>query len=93
LQHIPAAPTYDERIKPTFYAWSSDTAAVGRNNQYANLNGTSFAAPLAAGIIALYYNMMITDRNISNDSLIKRIRKTAFSPPHFDIDTRWGYGI
>lgn len=91
-----SGPTFDGRIKPDVLAPGHQIlAAIGRNNQYANLNGTSFAAPLAAGMVALAIQYdTLTGRNISNDSLIKRIRKTASSPASFDTTTPgWGYGI
>ncbi|MBL8025879.1 MAG: S8 family serine peptidase [Fibrobacteres bacterium] len=91
-----SGPTFDGRVKPDVLAPGHlISAAVGRTSQYSSLTGTSFAAPLAAGMLALAIQYdTLSGKNLPNDSLIQRIRKTAFSPAGLDTSTLgWGYGI
>ncbi len=91
-----SGPTYDGRIKPDILAPGHLAyCAWGENNAYSRLTGTSFAAPIVAGIAALAMQYSsITSTPITADSLIQRIRKSAFSPIDKDsLVSGWGYGI
>ncbi len=82
-------PTADGRIKPDVMAPGS--GVVGANlapDSYAGKTGTSFSAPLIAGVCAL---MLQQDSLLTPWQVIERLRETATMAN--DPDTLMGWGI
>ncbi len=83
-----AGPTYDGRIKPEVVALGRGVHCASYNGSFGPRNGTSFAAPLVAGAVALildyYENKPVTQ--IRNDLLASADR--ADNP-----DNLYGYGL
>ncbi|MDR0830903.1 MAG: S8 family peptidase [Prevotellaceae bacterium] len=81
-------PSYDMRVKPDICAQGTNAFVVNTSNVLATANGTSFAAPIAAGMAASLWSAM---PNVTNVSLMQKIRESAhrYSNP----DVRYGYGI
>lgn len=83
-------PTFDKRIKPEVVALGVNSygAVSGSTNQYIFGNGTSFAAPIAAGIGALLLSFY---PHLTNAQIRSIILKTASHSGNPDNQT--GYGI
>ncbi len=84
-------PTFDGRIKPDLAAQGVDThvaAADGDPNLYEQLDGTSFAAPLVAGLAACLMQARPTWPPVWIIEALKRTASQAAAP-----DTLLGWGI
>jgi serine protease AprX len=81
-------PSADGQVKPDVCALGVFTAVVGSNGQVGNSSGTSFAAPLMAGMAAC---LVGAHPQRTNMEIIRAIRESAsqFLAP----DTLLGYGI
>lgn len=82
-------PTADGRIKPDVMAPGFGvTGANAGTTSYSGKTGTSFAAPLVAGVCAL---MLQQDPSLTPWEIIERLRKTATRAN--DPDTLMGWGL
>ena len=82
-------PTADGRIKPDVMAQGSGVyTAIAGGESYAGNQGTSFSAPLAAGVCAL---LLQHEPSLTPWQLIERLRSTATMAD--DPDTLMGWGI
>ncbi len=83
-------PTYDGRLKPDVMAMGEDTYTVHPFiiDEYLRLNGTSFSAPLVAGVAALLLEAYPDWTPEKVQSVLRRTAGQAASP-----DTLNGYGI
>jgi len=81
-------PTSDGRIKPDVMARGLGTALIGTNGSVTFGSGTSFSAPLVAGMAAC---LMEAHPQRSNMEVIQSIRESGdrFATP----DTAYGYGV
>ncbi|MDO5735004.1 MAG: S8 family serine peptidase [Propionibacteriaceae bacterium] len=65
--------------------------AIYKNQSYADgIDGTSFAAPIVSGVVAL---MLEADSTMTPDEVRRRLMETADPPPAAVPDSRIGYGI
>ena len=83
-------PTSDGRIKPDLVARGVDTwlvSASGTPDAYLTLDGTSFAAPLVAGLAAC---LMEARPDLSPTGIIRALRETASAHCCPDQDQGWG---
>ena len=80
-------PTYDNRIKPDLTALGHNTKVVSGSGNIVSNNGTSFAAPLIAGLAAGIWQ---ANPDLSNWELIELLKNAGsnYSKP----DTLIGYG-
>jgi len=81
-------PTFDKRIKPTICTQGTLTTLVNTNNDIVKGNGTSFSAPVAAGMAASIWSAF---PNMTNFELMEEIIKSSTN--HNNPDTLCGYGI
>ena len=81
-------PAYDGRIKPNVVAQGKDDVIANTNNTLSQGNGTSYAAPLVAGLAACFWQ---ANPGLNNMEVIKKIEESASQFP-FSSDTL-GYGI
>lgn len=82
-------PTADGRIKPDVMALGSGVyTAIAGGESYAGNQGTSFSAPLAAGVCAL---LLQHEPTLTPWQIIDRLRSTATMAN--DPDTLMGWGI
>lgn len=81
-------PTYDGRIKPDVMACGYDVTVASPNNNFYEGNGTSFAAPVLAGMSACLWQ---ANKNEPAGRIREMIKKTGnyYSNPNND----YGYGI
>lgn len=81
-------PTYDGRIKPNVAAMGYQAAIQGTNGEITTANGTSFSAPIIAGMAACLWQYF---PEFNNMEIIKKIEESGhqFSNP----DNKLGYGI
>ena len=81
-------PSADGQIKPDVVAMGQRTAIMSKRGRVRHSNGTSFAAPLVAGIAAC---LVQAHPNRTNMEVIHAIRESAdrYSTP----DTAYGHGI
>ncbi len=81
-------PTSDDRIKPEVSALGKGTSIVGWNGSLTYGSGTSYAAPLVAGLAAGVWQAY---PDLNNMEIIELIKKgsTQYNSP----DTLIGYGI
>jgi len=81
-------PTADGRIKPDVTAQGLGTVIMGRDGKIGRANGTSFSAPLIAGLAACFWQAYPT---LTNMQVLEIIRKSSnrFNYP----DSLYGYGI
>lgn len=81
-------PTYDNRIKPDVSALGYQTALQLSNGTFGKGNGTSFAAPVIAGLAACYWQKY---PEYNNYEIIEKIRSASgdFNNPN----NLTGYGI
>lgn len=82
-------PTADGRIKPDVLAPGKDVWAVRPNTQdeYGQGNGTSFAAPLAAGVAAL---LLQAYPDLDPAGMLALLRVTASNAATPDNESGWG---
>lgn len=82
-------PTADGRIKPDVMAQGSQvTVASSRfNNQYGQLDGTSFSCPLTAGVAAL---LLQAHPNYTVDQVISLFHSTASNAASPNSQIGWG---
>ena len=81
-------PSADGRIKPDVMALGAGTTVIKANGSVGTGNGTSFASPLAASLVAGLWQKY---PDLTNQELLEAIRNSAsqsFSPDNFS-----GYGI
>lgn len=81
-------PTYDRRIKPDVVAVGSKTTIQNPDNTFSLGNGTSFSAPIIAGLTACLWQAC-PDK--SNMEIIRAIQK--YSSQYTMPDSIKGYGI
>ncbi|MCG8450460.1 MAG: S8 family serine peptidase, partial [Pirellulales bacterium] len=81
-------PTVDGRVKPDVVALGSETAIVNSSGDLTFGNGTSYSAPLVAGLAAGVWQ---ANPDWSNFELLNAIKGTASRS--LDPDTTFGYGI
>lgn len=81
-------PTYDGRIKPNVCAMGYQTSVQGLDGNITVANGTSFSAPIIAGMAACLWQYY---PELSNMDIIQKIEESAhqYSKP----DNFMGYGI
>jgi len=81
-------PSFDGRIKPNVSAMGYQTTVLGNNGETTLSNGTSFSAPLIAGMAACLWQCL---PELNNFEILKKIEQSAhqYSNPDFRI----GYGI
>ncbi len=81
-------PSADGRIKPDVVAMGSRTVAQVTNGQIAAVNGTSFSAPLVAGLAACLWQ---SNPNLTVKEIAQRIIRSSntFTKPNNFV----GYGI
>ncbi len=83
-------PTSDGRIKPDLVARGQDTwlvSASGTPDAYVMLDGTSFSAPLVAGLAAC---VMQARPSLGPTEVIRALRETASAMCAPDDDQGWG---
>ena len=81
-------PTFDGRIKPTICAQGTQTTLVNTNNDLVKGNGTSFSAPVAAGMAASIWGAF---PNLTNFELMEQIIQSSTN--YENPDNLCGYGI
>ncbi len=83
-------PTYDGRIKPDVVAtgWGTYTQSSGSPNEIVRGNGTSFSAPLIAGLTACLIQAF---PGKPKSEILQAIRES--SDKYSNPDTAFGYGI
>lgn len=81
-------PTADGRVKPNVAAQGTTTAFVNTDGTLGSANGTSYAAPLVAGLAACLWQ---ADRSKNNMAVLHAIEQSA-SQYEFP-DEQLGYGI
>lgn len=81
-------PTYDGRIKPDVMSFAYAVTVASPSNNFYEGNGTSFAAPSLAGMVACYWQAR---NDVSEDKIREMIKKSAnnYSTPN----SNYGYGI
>jgi len=79
-------PTWDKRAKPNISTFGH-VAAAGKNGMQ-QVDGTSFACPLAAGFAACAWQM---NRSLKNMQMFLEIEKSADLYPYFDY--AHGFGV
>lgn len=85
-------PTVDFRVKPNVSAQGQGTAVANVGGTYLNSNGTSFSAPLIAGMAAcMWQYLRETDPGFSNMEMIAMMESRSSLYPFADADL--GYGI
>lgn len=78
-------------LNPSTLIDSSDPEVLVANQAYATgLNGTSFAAPIVSGVVAL---MLEADPSLTPAQVKARLQETADPPAAAVPDPRIGYGI
>lgn len=80
--------TADGRIKPDVLAMGVGTVVGSNNNSTTTSNGTSFACPLAAGVVAGFWQ---ANPQLSPKQVVEYIRRSGnqYNSP----DSVYGYGI
>lgn len=81
-------PTADGRMKPEFVAMGQSTAVTGTNQNTITSSGTSFAAPLFAGLVA---GMLQAFPDKSREELIELIKEASSQFNH--PDNLLGFGL
>ncbi|MCB0838872.1 MAG: S8 family serine peptidase [Bacteroidetes bacterium] len=81
-------PSADGRVKPDVVAMGSRTMATSSSNRIYGVNGTSFSAPLVAGVVAC---LRQAHPQRSNIDIIQAVRLSGdqYALP----DEKYGYGI
>ena len=80
-------PSADRRVKPDVAAPGTVLTAVPRGLRYARLEGTSFSAPLVAGLAACIWQQQ---RELTAVELLRRLRQSGELYPYYDY--AHGYG-
>jgi subtilisin family serine protease len=80
--------TADGRIKPDICAQGTAAFLVNTNNEVFQGSGTSFSAPIAAGMVASLWSAL---PHLTNFQIMDEIRKSASQYEH--PDSLLGYGI
>jgi len=81
-------PTADGRFKPDVMAMGSQTRCASATTPgYINLNGTSLACPLAAGVAAL---ILQSNSSLTNMEILNAMRSTASNASNPDNLSGWG---
>ncbi|HEX2936935.1 MAG TPA: S8 family serine peptidase, partial [Bacteroidales bacterium] len=81
-------PTFDRRIKPDVMAVGWNTVVQTPGNTIATANGTSFSAPIIAGLTACLWQSAPGKKNIDIINAIKQSSSRYQTP-----DSLMGYGI
>lgn len=81
-------PTADGRIKPDVMAWGSPTSVITGRGSIINDNGTSFSAPLIAGMVACLWQAL---PHKTAHQIIKLVRLSGNNQQH--PDNIYGYGV
>lgn len=83
-----SGPTSDGRVKPEVAALGSSTSVINTSGNIANASGTSFAAPVMAGLCASLWQ---SEPQLTNMEIRQVVLESAnqFANP----DTNIGYGI
>lgn len=81
-------PTADGRIKPDVMAWGSPTAVITGRGSVSNDNGTSFSAPLVAGMAACLWQAL-PDKTARE--IMKLVKLSGNNQQH--PDNVYGYGV
>ena len=81
-------PTYDGRIKPNVAAMGYQTFVQGNSGAITVANGTSFSAPIIAGMAACLWQYY---PDLNNMEIIKKIEESAHQ--YTNPDNKLGYGI
>ena len=81
-------PTYDGRIKPDVMSFAYDVTIASPSNNFYEGNGTSFAAPSLAGMMACFWQAR---SDVSESEIREIIKQSAdnYSTPNGE----YGYGI
>jgi subtilisin family serine protease len=80
--------TADYRIKPDVVALGTDVCVINADGQTQHTQGTSFSAPIVAGLAACLWQAFPLKKNIELIEMIKKSSSQAKTP-----DARLGYGI
>lgn len=83
-------PSADGRVKPDVCAVGVQAALIDVNGEVRHSNGTSFAAPLLAGLAATLWSAL-PDENAMQ--IRERIIRSANRYPYPDPGNHYGYGI
>lgn len=87
-----SGPSYDGRVKPEVSATGTSTALINVNGGLTNGNGTSFASPVIAGMMACL--LQLYKENETNPSLDALFESVFKSGNHYaDPTNLMGYGI
>ncbi len=81
-------PTADGRIKPDVMAYGSPTSVITGRGSIINDNGTSFSAPLVAGMVACLWQAL---PHKTAKQVIKLVRLAGDNQQH--PDNIFGYGV
>ena len=81
-------PTYDGRIKPDVMSFAYAVSVASPSGGFYEGNGTSFAAPSMAGMLACYWQA----RPDASESMIRSVIKESASN-FLTPDSQYGYGI
>lgn len=81
-------PTFDGRVKPDVSAQGVNAITANPTGVIAGASGTSFAAPITAGLVACLWQAL---PDMTNTEIINLVRASAdrFTNP----DSQYGYGI
>jgi hypothetical protein len=81
-------PSFDNRVKPDLMARGQGAAVSNTSGNIAQANGTSFSAPIMAGMIASFWQAV---PNLTNQQIVDLVKQSAdrFTNPN----TQFGYGI
>lgn len=80
--------TADDRIKPDLVALGSSCAVIGSNGELRYASGTSYAAPIIAGLAACLWEAL---PELNNKELIALLQRTASQAKRPDAEK--GFGI
>jgi serine protease AprX len=81
-------PTFDGRVKPQVMAQGQGVAIVNNMGAISNANGTSFSAPLIAGLAACLWEKF---PDATNSQIKKAIIRSA--DRYFKPDSLYGFGL
>ncbi len=81
-------PSADGRVKPDIAAQGARALAVWPDGELVRANGTSFSAPITAGLVACLWQAHLDKTNLE---IMDAIRRSASQYAH--PDDRLGYGI
>ncbi len=81
-------PSYDHDIKPNLVAVGKGSVILKENGEFAQGNGTSYAAPIISGLAACLWQ---AHPDVSNYQLMKAIEQSASY--YLSPDSTYGFGI